>query len=72
MWLRGRVLGRDERGDLERETLDPFSVEGAPKRPESPGKQEVPTRIKPSGSKEGHGLLDGNKPLERRCQAHEV
>jgi hypothetical protein len=66
------MLERDERGDLERETLDPFSVEGAPKRSESPREQEVPTRTKPSGSKEGHGLLDGIKPLKRRCQAHEV
>jgi hypothetical protein len=66
------MLERDERGDSERETLDSFSVEGAPKRSKSPRKHEVPTRIKPSGSKEGHGLLDGRKPLERRCQAHEV
>jgi hypothetical protein len=66
------MLERDERGDLERETLNPFSVEGAPKRPKSPREQEVPIRIKPSDSEEGHGLPDGRKPLERRCQAREV
>jgi len=38
----------------------------------SPREQEVPVRTKPSDSKEGHGLPDGSKPLERRCQAHEV
>jgi hypothetical protein len=72
MRLRGLMVERGERGNSERETPDSFSVEGAPKRSESPRKQEVPVRIKPSDSKEGHGLPDGRKPLKRRCQAREV
>jgi hypothetical protein len=64
--LRGRRIRRDERGNRGSETYGSFTVEGAPKRPESSREQEVPTRPKPSGSEEEHGLPDGIKPLKRR------
>jgi hypothetical protein len=45
---------------------------GEPERSESPGEQELPTRINPPGSNEGDGFSGGGKPLKRRCKAVKV
>jgi hypothetical protein len=44
----------------------------APERSEVPGEQELPTRLKYSGSAKGDGFFGGRKPLERRCKAEQV
>jgi hypothetical protein len=43
-----------------------------PERSGIPGEQELPARIKRSGSAKGDGLFGGRKPLKRRCKAEQV
>jgi hypothetical protein len=48
------------------------SAEGDAREARNPGEQELPARIKRSGSAKGDGLFGGRKPLERRCKAEQV
>jgi len=55
-----------------RETFGVGPLRREPERSESPREQEVLTRTKHLGSREGYGFFGGRKALRRRYEAGKV